>query len=47
MSEVALRLTSAVGFVTFIGIAYALSRDRKRIIWSTVRWGVALQLTKT
>jgi CNT family concentrative nucleoside transporter len=45
MSDITLRVTSAVGFVTFIGIAYALSRDRKRIVWPTVGWGIAIQLT--
>jgi CNT family concentrative nucleoside transporter len=45
MSDLGLRAVSAVGFVSMIAIAWALSRDRKRIAWRTVAWGVALQLT--
>ena len=37
------RLYSLVGLVVFMGIAYALSTDRKAIQGRTVLWGVALQ----
>jgi concentrative nucleoside transporter, CNT family len=37
-------LISAAGFLTFIGIAWLLSSDRKRIAWKTIAWGTVLQL---
>jgi len=37
-------LISAAGFLTFIGIAWLLSTDRKKIAWKTIVWGTALQL---
>jgi len=37
-------LVSAAGFLTFIGIAWLLSSDRKKIAWKTIIWGTALQL---
>ena len=38
------RLVSALGFVVFLGIAFLLSSNRRRVRWPTVVWGVALQL---
>src|SRR5690348_8507344 len=35
---------SLAGFVTFAGIAWLLSSNRRRIAWKTIAWGVALQL---
>ncbi len=35
---------SVVGFVTFAGIAWLLSTNRRRIAWRTIAWGVSLQL---
>lgn len=37
-------LISAAGFLTFIGIAWLLSTDRKKIAWKTIVWGTALQV---
>jgi len=37
-------LISAGGFLTFIGIAWLLSTDRKKIAWKTIVWGTALQV---
>ncbi len=38
------RLISVVGMVTMIGIAYAISYDRKNFPWRVVFWAVGLQL---
>lgn len=38
-----LRLTSLLGLCTFLGIAWALSQDRRRFPWRTVGWGLGLQ----
>lgn len=35
---------SLVGFVFFAGVAWLLCRNRRRIAWKTIAWGVALQL---
>src|SRR5256885_11973068 len=35
---------SVVGFMTFAGIAWLLSSNRRKIAWRTIAWGVALQL---
>src|SRR5258708_12168316 len=35
---------SVVGFMTFAGIAWLLSGNRRQIAWRTIAWGVALQL---
>ena len=45
MSDLALRGVSALGFLAMIGVAWLLSRNRARIAWRTVAWGVALQLS--
>ncbi len=37
------RLTGLLGVLVFIGLAYGLSRDRRRIHWPTVAWGLGLQ----
>ena len=37
------RLRSLLGMGVLIGIAWALSTDRRRISWSLVAWGLALQ----
>lgn len=39
-----LRLRSLVGLVVLVGIAWALSNDRKRISWRVVFWGLGLQM---
>jgi CNT family concentrative nucleoside transporter len=38
------RATSAVGFVVMIAVAWLCSRDRRRVPWRTLAWGVGLQL---
>jgi concentrative nucleoside transporter, CNT family len=35
---------SAAGFLVFVGFAWLLSTDRRRVGWKTIAWGVALQL---
>ena len=37
------RWVSLLGLAVFIGIAYAMSTNRKEVRWKTVLWGVALQ----
>ena len=37
------RLNGVVGFLILLGIAYALSSNRKAIRWKTVGWGIGLQ----
>ncbi len=39
-----LRLRSLVGLIVLVGIAWALSEDRKRISWRVVAWGLGLQM---
>ncbi len=43
-TPISLRLTSAAGLVLMIGIAWAISYDRKRFPWRIVLWGTGLQL---
>lgn len=38
-----LRLTSLLGLVVFISVAWAISSNRKRFPWRTVLWGLGLQ----
>ena len=38
------RLSGLFGFFLLLGIAFALSTDRKSIRWKTVVWGITLQL---
>jgi len=45
LSDLGLRLTSAVGFFAMIGIAWAISRDRTRFPWRTVAGGIAVQFS--
>ena len=43
-SSLANRLTGLVGLAAIIGIGFALSRDRRRISWRVVAWGLGLQV---
>ena len=38
------RFTGLLGLITFIGLAYALSVNRRAIKWRTVVWGLGLQV---
>ena len=38
------RFTGLLGLLTFLGLAYAFSTDRRAIRWRTVLWGLGLQL---
>jgi CNT family concentrative nucleoside transporter len=38
-----LRLVSLLGLVVFIGLAWAISQNRKLFPWRTVLWGLGLQ----
>jgi CNT family concentrative nucleoside transporter len=38
------RFTGLLGLLTFIGLAYALSTNRRAIRWRTVAWGLGLQI---
>jgi len=38
-----LKLISLLGLVAFIGVAWAISTDRKRFPWRAVLWGLGLQ----
>ena len=38
------RFTGLLGLITFIGLAYALSVNRRAIKWRTVAWGLGLQI---
>ena len=40
-----LRLVSLLGMVSFVGLAWALSSNRKLFPWRTVLWGIGLQLS--
>ena len=44
MSGLLQRLTGLVGIAVLLGIAFALSRDRRRVPWRIVAWGLGLQL---
>lgn len=45
MSGMGERGVSALGLLTMVAIAFAVSSDRRRIPWRTVAWGLALQLS--
>lgn len=45
MSELGSRGVSALGLVAMIGIAWLCSSDRRRVPWTTVAWGLVLQLS--
>jgi concentrative nucleoside transporter, CNT family len=38
------RFTGLLGLITFVGLAYALSINRRAIRWRTVAWGLGLQI---
>jgi CNT family concentrative nucleoside transporter len=38
------RFTGLLGLITFLGLAYAFSTNRRAIRWRTVAWGLALQI---
>jgi CNT family concentrative nucleoside transporter len=38
------RFTGLLGLITFLGVAYALSTNRRAIKWRTVAWGLGLQI---
>jgi concentrative nucleoside transporter, CNT family len=38
-----LRITSAIGLVAMIGLAWVLSENRRKVDWRLVLWGVGLQ----
>ena len=40
-----LKLISLLGLIVFVGIAWAISSDRKLFPWRTVAWGLGLQFT--
>lgn len=40
-----LKLVAALGLITFLGLAWAISANRKRFPWRTVLWGLGLQFT--
>ena len=40
----ALKLISLLGIVSFLGLAWSLSANRRRIPWRVVAWGMGLQL---
>ena len=44
MTDLPLRMLSALGLAAMIGIAWALSLDRRRTPWRTVGFGLGLQL---
>ena len=44
MTDLGLRLVSALGFAAMIAIAWLFSVDRRRMPWRTVLAGTALQL---
>jgi len=39
------RFTGLLGLLVFLGVAYALSTNRRAIRWRTVAWGLGLQVT--
>ena len=38
------RFTGLLGLITFLGLAYAFSTNRRAIRWRTVAWGLGLQV---
>jgi nucleoside permease NupC len=38
------RFSALIGFVVILGIAIALSNNRRAIRWQTVMWGLTLQI---
>lgn len=43
MDDLDLRITSAVGLVAMVGIAWLLSEQRRQVPWRVIRWGLGLQ----
>ena len=39
-----MRFMGIIGILVFMGIAYLFSKDRKKINWQTVAWGLGLQV---
>ncbi len=44
MNDLALRALSAVGLLSMIAIAWAVSEHRRRVPWRVIGWGLGLQL---
>jgi len=44
VSDLGPRAVSALGFLAWMAVAWALSEDRRAAPWRTVAWGVALQI---
>src|SRR5262249_23529438 len=44
MTDLAPRAVSALGFLVWMVVAWALSENRRSVPWATVVWGIALQL---
>jgi len=44
VSELGSRAVSGLGFACLLGVAWALSEDRRAVPWRTVAWGAGLQL---
>lgn len=44
VSEAGLRAVSGLGLLVLVGLAWALSTDRRRVPWRVVGWGLGLQL---
>ncbi len=44
MSDLSARAVSALGLLVMVAIAWAASRDRRRMPWRTAAWGIGLQL---
>jgi CNT family concentrative nucleoside transporter len=44
LSDLAERGVSALGFVAFLALAWALSEQRRQVPWRTLAWAVGLQL---
>lgn len=40
-----LKLVAVLGLIAFLGLAWAISANRKRFPWRTVLWGLGLQFT--
>ena len=45
MTDLPLRLVSAIGLIALIAIAWAFSTERRRIPWRVIGWGLGLQLS--
>jgi len=45
VTDLPLRLVSAIGLIALIAIAWAFSTERRRIPWRVIGWGLGLQLS--